>query len=89
MTVPTLLFGMLLASLYGALFHLWRNGGLGRLFLYVALSWVGFWSGHVIAGVLEWTFWSVGSLRAGPATLGSVVFLIVGYWLSLVQVDRR
>lgn len=89
MTIPTLLFGVLLSSLYGALFHLWRNGGLGRLILYLALSWVGFWAGHLVAGMLNWTFGSVGALNTGLATVGSILFMIIGYWLSLVQVARE
>jgi hypothetical protein len=49
MTVPILIFGFILASLYGSLFHLWKNGGLGRLVLYLLLSWIGFWVGQLIA----------------------------------------
>ena len=33
MTIPALLFGLLLASLYGTLFHLWRGGSGGRILL--------------------------------------------------------
>ena len=88
MTLPSLLFGMLIASLYGALFHLWRGGGPGRLSLYILLAWAGFWVGHYLASRIGWTFWSIGPLRLGMATLGSVFFLAIGYWLSLVEVER-
>jgi hypothetical protein len=87
MTLPIVVFGVLLASLYGALFHLWRDGGLGRLILYLLLSWVGFIIGELAGNALGWTFWSVGTLHIGTATIGSLVFLAAGYWLSLVQVD--
>jgi hypothetical protein len=53
------------------------------------LSWVGFWAGHLIASRLEWTFDTLGQLHLGTATLGSLLFLFVGYWLSLVEVERR
>ena len=88
MTIPILLFGFLLASLYGALFHLWKNGGLGRLVLYVILSWIGFWVGQILAQTFGWSFGGVGPLQVGFATLGSVLLLLIGHWLSLVQVSR-
>jgi hypothetical protein len=87
MTIPILVFGALLSSLYGAVFHLWKDGGLGRLILYLALSWVGFALGEVAGSALGWTFWSVGSLHMGSASIGSAVFLFVGHWLSLIQVE--
>lgn len=84
MTFPAMLFGFLLASFYGALFHFYRGGGIGRLFYYLTLSWVGFSVGHFLAAQLGWVFISVGPLHLGMATLGSFLFLIAGYWLSLV-----
>jgi hypothetical protein len=89
MTIPVMIFGLLLSSLYGALFHLWKNGGLGRLLLFLALSWVGFVAGQLLGQQVGWTFWSVGTLNVGMATIGSLIFLGVGYWLSLVQVENR
>jgi hypothetical protein len=89
MTVPALLFGMLISTLYGALFHLWRGGGVGRLILYLILGWAGFWIGQALANQLNWTFGSLGTLRLGMATLTSALFLGIGYWLSLVEVDRK
>jgi hypothetical protein len=89
MTLPSALLGVLIATLYAAIFHLWRGGGFGRLILYVILAWVGFWVGQVIGNQLEWTFASVGPLRLGAATLSSLLFLGIGYWLSLVDVERK
>jgi hypothetical protein len=89
MTIPALLLGLLISSLYGVTFHLWRGGGLGRLLLYILLGWVGFWIGQAVANQMEWTFASVGPLRLGAATLFSLLFLGLGYWLSLVEVERK
>jgi hypothetical protein len=85
MTLPSILIGIVISSLYGAAFHLWRGGGLGRLILYLILAWVGFWIGHLIGNALGWTFVSLGPLRLGTATLGAVITLGIGYWLSLVE----
>jgi hypothetical protein len=89
MTLPAFIFGLLISTLYGAVFHLWRGGGLGRLILYLILGWTGFWAGQALAGYLNWTFASLGPLHLGLATLTSILFLAVGYWLSLVEVDRK
>jgi hypothetical protein len=89
MTLPAALLGVLISTLFGALFHLWRGGGIGRLILYLILGWAGFWIGHLIGTQFEWTFFSVGPLRLGVAILSSLVFLGIGYWLSLVEVERK
>jgi hypothetical protein len=89
MTVPALVFGIFISTFYGVVFHLWKDGGLGRLILYVVLSWIGFMVGHLAGGRLGWTFVDVGPLHLGWATLGSLVFLGVGHWLSLIQVERQ
>ncbi|MEN6435727.1 MAG: hypothetical protein ABFD58_07925 [Anaerolineaceae bacterium] len=85
MTLPAIILGMVISSLVGSVFHLWRGGGPLRLILYLALSWIGFWLGHLAAIYLGWTFWSVGPLHLGMAMLGCFAVLGVGYWLSLVQ----
>jgi hypothetical protein len=88
MTVPAVLFGILVSTFAGAAFHLWKNGGIARLFLYILLAWIGFWVGHILGQTLHWTFFSVGPLRFGTAILGCALVLGVGYWFSLVrQVD--
>ena len=48
MTIPSLLFAFLIASLYGALYHLIRGGGLGRLLLFLIFGWAGFAIGHLV-----------------------------------------
>ena len=88
MTLPAFLFGFLISTLYGAFFHLWKDGGPGRLFLYVVLSWAGFWAGHSIGAQIGWGVWQLGPLRFGMASLGSVLFLFIGHWLSKVKVDK-
>lgn len=85
MTIPSIIIGFVISSLYGAVFHLWRGDGLGRLILYIVLAWIGFWLGHFIGNAFGLTFFSLGPLRWGAATLGSAITLGVGYWLSLVE----
>ena len=89
MSIPTLFLGLILSTLYGALFHLWRGGNAGRLLLYLLLAWIGFWSGQFIGNYLNITFDTLGQLHLVTASLGSIFFLAIGYWLSLVQVDKN
>ena len=85
MTIPSIIIGIIISTIYGAVFHLWRGDGLGRLILYIILAWIGFWLGHLIGNAMGWTFLSLGPLRLGTATLGAAITLGVGYWLSLVE----
>jgi hypothetical protein len=82
MTLPGYLLGFVIASLLGVLFHLWRGGHIGRLLLFVVLSWAGFWAGHFIGNYLSFSLGKFGVLNISTAILGSLIFLIVGNWLS-------
>ncbi len=89
MSLPMIFLGLILSTLYGALFHVWRGGNAGRLLLYLLLSWLGFWVGQVVASLLNLSFDTLGQLHILFATLGSLIFLGVGYWLSLVQAESK
>jgi hypothetical protein len=89
MILPALLLGILLASLYGAIFHLFLGGGPGRLLLLLLLAWMGFLSGQILASYQGWTFDQVGALHLGTASVTSFMFIGIGYWLSLIEIERR
>jgi hypothetical protein len=89
MTIPALLFGFLVSTFMGAAFHLWKDGGLGRLFLYLLLAWIGFWAGHLIGSKMGWTFLSIGPLNFGMAVILGGIFIGVGYWFSLVRNETQ
>jgi hypothetical protein len=89
MNLPILLLGIVLSTLYGAIFHFWKGGSLYHLFLFLVLSWMGFWVGHIVGGLIKFSFGAVGMLNTGMATIGSAIFLFVGQWLSLIDVQRK
>jgi len=89
MTLPAILLGILISTLYGAGFHLWKNGGVGRLILYLIFAWFGFWIGQIVASSLNWTFLSLGQLHLGFATLVSFTLLFIGHWLSRIDKIRK
>ncbi len=81
MTFPAFLFGTLLALLYGAVFHLWKNGGPFHLLADLALGWAGFWSGHLLAAFLGWQWDLVGVLHFWVGTAAAAAFLLAGHFL--------
>ncbi len=89
MSMPMFLLGLIISTLYGAIFHLWRGGNAGRLLLYLLLSWIGFWVGQLLGNLFNISFDVLGQLHILFSTLGSLVFLGVGYWLSLVQAESK
>ncbi|MGB8982610.1 MAG: hypothetical protein WCC12_12090 [Anaerolineales bacterium] len=85
MTLPTLLLGLLVALLYGGLYHLIRGGRLLRLLLYFGLSLLGFVLGHLLGLWRGWIFIPVGSLNLGLSSAGSILVLLLGDWLSRIE----
>ncbi|PWB71305.1 MAG: hypothetical protein C3F07_14445 [Anaerolineales bacterium] len=85
MTIPAFLFALLIALLYGAIYHFLRGGGLGRLLLYLILSILGFVAGHLVGLWRGWIFFPLGSLNLGVSSIGSVVMLLIGDWLSRIE----
>jgi hypothetical protein len=85
MTLPTLLFALLIALLYGALYHLLRGGGFWRLLLYLGLSVLGFAAGHLVGLWRGWIFLPLGSLNLGASSAGSIIILVIGDWLSRIE----
>ncbi|MGB8214690.1 MAG: hypothetical protein WCE68_14120 [Anaerolineales bacterium] len=89
MYLPALFFGIVLSTAYGTAFHFWKGGGLNKLFFFVLLAWEGFWIGHFFGGHYGWSFFAVGSINTGMATLCSAVTLLGGEWLSRIQANRK
>jgi hypothetical protein len=89
MTLPAIFFGIVLSTTYGTAFHVLKGGRLGKLFLFIILAWLGFWLGLYIGDSLKWRFFTVGTLNIGMATIGSLIFLIIGDWLSRVEVTQK
>jgi hypothetical protein len=85
MTLPAAVLGLLCALLVGALFHVVLDGGPARLLLYLLLSIAGFSAGQWAASSRGWTLFPIGPLDVGISVIGSIVFLVLGHWLSMVR----
>jgi uncharacterized membrane protein YeaQ/YmgE (transglycosylase-associated protein family) len=89
MSFPTLLFALLIAFLCGALFNIFRNGNGWRLFYYLVLSLLGFAVGQWVHVSQGWILFVFGMLDIGLGVVGSIVFLILGEWLSRIEVKNE
>lgn len=85
MNVSTYIFGWILATLLGAVFHLWKDGGFWKLVIYIVFSWIGFFLGHLVARSAGFNFMNVGSLYLGGGIIGSIVMLFAIHWLSRIE----
>lgn len=81
MTLPSLLFALLIALALGALYHLIRGGDWSHLLAYLLASVVGFAVGHFIGVWREWTFYAWGVYNLGMEIAGALVFLGFTDWL--------
>lgn len=86
---PTLTFGFILATLYGAGFHFVLGGDMRRLALYLLASWMGFALGQMVGSTLQISLLSIGALYALPATMGALIALIVAYVLTSRRAANR
>ena len=82
MTLPTILFGFIIAFLLGSGFHLWRGGALGKLILYLVVSVAGFWLTQLLAMMMQIKFLSVGALQLGFDIMGCIAFLFLANVIS-------
>lgn len=85
MTLPSLLFALIIASFYGTLYHFIRNGGFWRLVFCIGMSVIGFSVGHLIGLWRGWFLIPLGSINLGLSSLGSLIFLVGGDWLSRIE----
>ncbi len=89
MPLPALLMGVLISSLLGAAFHLWKGGGGGSLLLDLVLGWFGFWFGQFLALRFNLALGTLGSLHLVPAILMGLVFLLIGSWLNRSDLENK
>jgi|APIni6443716594_1056825.scaffolds.fasta_scaffold455120_2 hypothetical protein len=85
MPLPTILFGIVLSTLYGAAFHFLRGGSQRKLVIDLVLAWAGFWAGDALGWYMGWGFASVGVLNAGMGTVVSIALLLLGDLLGRIQ----
>lgn len=81
-TASAFVLGFLLATAYGAGFHLLLGGPARRILLYILASWMGFTIGHFLGDLLNISLFKLGALYLFSASLGSWIALIASWWLA-------
>jgi uncharacterized membrane protein YeaQ/YmgE (transglycosylase-associated protein family) len=74
---PPVVLGFILATLYGAAFHLIVGGNTRRMALYILAGWLGFGLGQVFGTLLGVRVLSIGPINTFSATLGAWLALVV------------
>ncbi len=89
MPSPTLTFGFILATLFGAGFHFIFGGGARRLALFLLVGWSGFAMGHIIGVVFEVDTLKVGTLRMFPAAITAAIVLFLSHALTNNRIKSK
>lgn len=79
---PSIMFGFVIATLYGTVFHFIMGGDARRLAVFLLASWIGFALGHITGDLLNVDLLDIGSLNMLNATFGAFVALIVARLLT-------
>src|SRR5690606_24224544 len=79
---PSVVCGLMLAALLGAVAPVIVGGGGGRLLLLLAAAWLGFALGEAIGGIMRINALSVGPLNTLAAVLGALVAILAAAILS-------
>lgn len=80
-SASALVLGFLLATIYGAAFHLIFGGALKRLILFLAAAWIGFFIGQFVGDFLNFEMLKLGKIHLLSATLGAWLMLLIAWWL--------
>lgn len=79
-TASGIVLGFLLATAFGAGFHVILGGPARRIPLYVFSAWIGFALGHFLGDMFNISLLKLGALNLFSASLGAWIALIASYW---------
>jgi len=82
MTTPNLFLGILIALIFGLVFHIFRGGSFNRLLIHILAAVIAFFLGHYVGEWIQWHLWRYGTLNLFPAILATVVGLIATTFLA-------
>jgi hypothetical protein len=81
--------GILLASIYGAAFHLIFGGPIRRIVLYLFAAWLGFFIGQFVGDFLNLELLKIGKIHLVSASVGSWIVLFLTSWLVGQETARN
>ena len=82
MPSPSLTLAFILATLYGAAFHVVAGGDARRLAFFLIAGWLGFGLGQILGTAFGVDIFDIGALHAASATLGALLALFLARLLT-------
>ncbi|NWG17437.1 MAG: hypothetical protein HXY41_12460 [Chloroflexi bacterium] len=89
MLSPIATLGFILATLFGAAFHLILGGDARRLALFLLCGWLGFALGHLVGTTLQINIFNIGTLRVAAAAAGAITAILVAHFLTAKPKQKR
>ena len=86
---PILTLSFILATLYGAAFHVILGGDARRLVIFLLASWIGFALGQFVGVTFGIDVFEIGALRVVSASLGSLLALVAVSLLTSRRMRKR
>ena len=85
---PPIILAIVIASIYAALFNLWRNGTPGDLLFYLIAAWVGFGLGQAAGYLLHLNWAMIGSLYPIEGTVFCWLLLFLMSWIRMPKKSK-
>ena len=80
---PALILSLIIASAYGALFHVWKGKTAKDLLIYLAAGLVGFGLGQLVGNNLGLGIFMIGQIHIVEASLICWLILFIAKWLKI------
>jgi hypothetical protein len=80
---PALFLSIIIASVYGALFHVWKGKTGKDLLIYLAAGLVGFGLGQLAGNTLGLGIFLIGQIHVVEASLICWLILFIAKWLKM------
>ena len=80
---PALVLSIIIASAYGALFHVWKGETARDLLIYLAAGLVGFGLGQLAGNTLGLGIFMIGQVHVVEGSLMCWLVLFIAKWLKM------
>ena len=77
---PPLVFSLIIASAYAALFNIWQGGSARDLLIYLLACWLGFAMGELAGDFAGLDILMIGEIHLLEGTAGSLLLLFLAKW---------
>ena len=83
LSFPALILSLIIASAYGALFHVWKGKTAKDLLIYLIAGLTGFGLGQLVGKTLGLGIFMIGEVHVVEASLICWLILFIAKWLKM------